>query len=77
MTESNKPGRAILAIRPTAYYITLPDGEFWTDAEGHMWFSKTVARETAPRVGGHYQQSTTRSLKQVVTGYRAPEEGES
>lgn len=63
---------AIVEQRKTGYYVTLPDGSFFADADGHMWFSRSLAAELARERGGWYEQGQRGTIKDVVTGYTKP-----
>jgi hypothetical protein len=64
--------KAIVKLRKTGYYVTYTLGEFdqtYLDDEGHMWFSKEIARGHAIRLRGMYDNSHDQALKEVVVGY--------
>lgn len=60
---------AIISRQKTGYYVTDADGHGYQDAAGHGWFSKTVARDHARRLGGMYHNGNRTTIKEVVTGY--------
>lgn len=64
--------QAVTRQQKTGYYVTHADGSAFTDATGHGWFSLTIARETARRIGGWYECGSRTSIKEVVQGYQAP-----
>jgi len=62
--------KAIVKQQKTGYYVTC--GEFdatYRDDEGHMWFSKAIAREHAMKVRGMYYDGNRSTIKEVVIGY--------
>jgi len=62
--------KAIVKQQKTGYYVTY--GEYdatYLDDEGHMWFSKAIAREHAIRLRGMYYDGNRSMIKMVVVGY--------
>jgi hypothetical protein len=60
--------RPVTRQQKTGYYVTTDDG-MYADAQGHVWFSKDIARDLAHRLGGWYDQGNRTTIKVVVTGY--------
>jgi hypothetical protein len=60
---------AITTVRKAGWYVTHADGDVYTDLDGHMWFTKELARQHAIVLGGMYQPGPSGTIKTVVTGY--------
>jgi hypothetical protein len=62
--------KAIIKLQKTGYYVLDANDGTCRDGEGHMWFSKPLARELARKVGGMYFDGSKTTIKEVVTGYQ-------
>jgi hypothetical protein len=61
--------KAVTELRKTGWYLIIDeDGTHYTDDEGHMWFSKDIARD----LGRQFRVmalSSSGGLREVVTNY--------
>lgn len=65
--------KAIVKLQKTGYYVTYASGDVdatYLDAEGHMWFSKAIARQHAMNVRGMYFNGNRSTVKEVVVAYQ-------
>ncbi len=56
-------------LRTTGWTVYYDDGTYHATGDNgrwYTWFSKPVARAIAHRIGGWYDRSDTRTIKEVV-----------
>jgi hypothetical protein len=59
--------KAVTVSQKTAYTVTDIDDGIYADAEGHIYFTKDIAREIARELRTMYAPANGRTIKMVVT----------